>query len=113
MDTLISGYHSDPELYIIAANHEFDDRNDIESARRHFEEGLKYHKNCKMLYIEDFWVEVQHLEKTADDSHAIAIRKYSNLIKCFEGDLQFHFILLDKAIKFNAVGELQCNIVRY
>ncbi|XP_016658034.1 U3 small nucleolar RNA-associated protein 6 homolog isoform X2 [Acyrthosiphon pisum] len=112
LNTLMLRYHSDPEVYIIAATYEFDDRNDVESARQYFTQGLKYHKNCKSLYIEDFWVEVQHLEKTAGASLPIAMEKYKSLIKRFEGDIEFHFILLDRAIKFNAVRELQCNIVR-
>jgi len=106
-------YHSDPEVYITAATYEFDDRNDVDSARQYFSEGLKYHKNCKRLYVEEFWVEVQHLEKTAGASLSIAMGKYRNLIKHFEGDIKFHFILLDRAIKLSAVRELQCNIVRY
>ncbi|XP_003244176.2 uncharacterized protein LOC100568528 isoform X1 [Acyrthosiphon pisum] len=112
LDTLMSRYHSDPEVYITAATYEFDDRNDVESARKFFAEGLKYHKNCKNLYIEEFWVEVQHLEKTSGASLPIAIEKYRNLIKFFEGDIEFHFILLDRAIKLSAVRELQCNVVR-
>ncbi|XP_060856851.1 U3 small nucleolar RNA-associated protein 6 homolog isoform X2 [Metopolophium dirhodum] len=112
LNTLMLRYHSDPEVYITAATYEFDDRNDVESARQYFTEGLKYHKNCKSLYVEEFWVEVQHLEKTAGASLPIAIGKYRNLIKRFEGDIEFHFILLDRAIKLSAVRELQCNIVR-
>ncbi|XP_060857109.1 U3 small nucleolar RNA-associated protein 6 homolog isoform X1 [Metopolophium dirhodum] len=112
LDTLMTRYHSDPEVYITAATYEFDDRNDVESARKYFAEGLKYHKNCKNLYVEEFWVEVQHLEKTAGASLPIAIGKYRNLIKIFEGDIEFHFILLDRAIKLSAVRELQCNVVR-
>ncbi|XP_022174977.1 uncharacterized protein LOC111036958 isoform X2 [Myzus persicae] len=112
LDTLMSRYHSDPEVYLIAATYEFDDRNNVESARRYFAEGLKYHENCKNLYVEEFWVEVQHLEKTAGASLPIAVEKYRNLIKRFEGDIEFHFILLDRAIKLSTVRELQCNVVR-
>ncbi|XP_060844936.1 U3 small nucleolar RNA-associated protein 6 homolog [Rhopalosiphum padi] len=112
LNTLMLRYHSDPEVYITAATYEFDDRNDVDSARQYFSEGLKYHKNCKRLYVEEFWVEVQHLEKTAGASLSIAMGKYRNLIKHFEGDIKFHFILLDRAIKLSAVRELQCNIVR-
>ncbi|KAL5237260.1 hypothetical protein ACI65C_004670 [Semiaphis heraclei] len=112
LDTLMSRYHSDPEVYITAAKYEFDDRNDVEAARKYFSEGLKYHTNCKNLYAEEFWVEVQHLEKTAGASLPIAIGKYKNLIKRFEGDIEFHFILLDRAIKLSVVRELQCNVVR-
>ena len=113
LNTLMLRYHSDPEVYITAATYEFDDWNDVESARQYFTEGLKYHKNCKSLYVEDFWVEVQHLEKTAGASLPIAMEKYKSLIKRFEGDIEFHFILLDRAIKLSTVRELQCNIVRY
>ncbi|CAI6357406.1 unnamed protein product [Macrosiphum euphorbiae] len=112
LDTLMLRYHDDPEVYLTAATYAFDDRNDIESARRYFAEGLKYHKNCKNLYVEEFWVEVQHLEKTEGASLPIAIGKYRSLIKRFEGDIEFHFILLDRAIKLSAVRELQCNVVR-
>ncbi|XP_001942643.1 uncharacterized protein LOC100167656 [Acyrthosiphon pisum] len=112
LDTLMLRYHSDPEVYLTAATYAFDDRNDIESARRYFAEGLKYHENCKNLYVEEFWVEVQHLEKTEGASLPIAIEKYRSLIKRFEGDIEFHFILLDRAIKLSAVRELQCNVVR-
>ncbi|XP_060857382.1 uncharacterized protein LOC132934957 [Metopolophium dirhodum] len=112
LNTLMSRYHNDPEVYLTAATYAFDDRNDIESARRYFAKGLKYHKNCKNLYVEEFWVEVQHLEKTAGASLPIAIAKYRRLIKRFEGDIEFHFILLDRAIKLSAVRELQCNVVR-
>ncbi|VVC35172.1 Hypothetical protein CINCED_3A024145 [Cinara cedri] len=112
LDTLMARYHTDPEVYITAATYEFDDRNDVETARRYFAEGLKYHSNCKSLYVEEFWVEVQHLEKTAGASLPTAIGKYRHLIKRFEGDMEFHFILLDKAIQLSAVRELQCNVVR-
>ncbi|XP_026817863.1 U3 small nucleolar RNA-associated protein 6 homolog [Rhopalosiphum maidis] len=112
LDTLMLRYHSDPEVYITAATYEFDDRNNVDSARRYFAEGLKHHENCKNLYVEEFWVEVQHLEKTEGASLPIAIEKYRNLIKRFEGDIEFHFILLDRAIKLSAVRELQCNVVR-
>ncbi|XP_025203204.1 U3 small nucleolar RNA-associated protein 6 homolog [Melanaphis sacchari] len=112
LSTLMLKYHSDPEVYITAATYEFDERNDVELARQYFAKGLEHHKNCKSLYVEEFWVEVQHLEKTADASLSIAMGKYKNLIKQFEGDIEFHFILLDRAIKLSAVGELQCNIVR-
>ncbi|KAL4104476.1 hypothetical protein QTP88_019774 [Uroleucon formosanum] len=100
-------YYNDLEVFITAATYEFDDRNDVKSARQYFNEGLKYHKNCKSLYVEEFWVEVQHLEKTAGASLPIAMGKYRNL-KRFESDIKFHFILLDRAI----IRELQCNIVR-
>lgn len=113
LETLMLRYHSDPEVYLTAATYEFDDRNNVESARRYFAEGLKYHENCKNLYVEEFWVEVQHLEKTAGASLPIAIDKYRNLINRFEGDIEFHFILLDRAIKLSTVRELQCNVVRY
>ncbi|XP_025203220.1 LOW QUALITY PROTEIN: uncharacterized protein LOC112600250 [Melanaphis sacchari] len=112
LDTIILRYHNDPEVYIIAATYAFDNRNDVDSARRYFAEGLKHHKNCKSLHIEEFWIEVQHLEKTAGASLLIAMGKYKNLIKQFEGDIEFHIILLDRAIKFKTIGELQCNIVR-
>ncbi|KAL5237589.1 hypothetical protein ACI65C_004999 [Semiaphis heraclei] len=112
LNTLMLKYHKDPEVYITAATYEFDDQNNIESARQYFAEGLKYHKNCKRLYLEEFWVEVQHLEKTAGASLPIAMEKYRNLIKRFEDDIEFHFVLLEKAIKLSAVRELQCNIVR-
>ncbi|XP_029341570.1 uncharacterized protein LOC100570537 isoform X2 [Acyrthosiphon pisum] len=52
LDTLMSRYHSDPEVHITAATYEFDDRNDVESARKFFAEGLKYHKNCSSLILE-------------------------------------------------------------
>lgn len=100
-------------MYIIAAVYEFDDRNDIGMARKYFAEGLKYHQNCKNLYVEEFWVEVQNLEKTPGTSCRIAVNKYRNFIKHFEGDMEFHFSLVDKAIKFRTVGELQCYVVRY
>ncbi|KAF0763452.1 U3 small nucleolar RNA-associated protein 6 [Aphis craccivora] len=112
LDVLMLKYHSDPEVYITAATYEFDDRNNVESARRYFAEGLKHHANCKNLYVEEFWVEVQHLEKTGGASLPIAIEKYRNLIKRFANDIEFHFILLDRAIKLSAVRELQCNVVR-
>ncbi|XP_027843595.2 U3 small nucleolar RNA-associated protein 6 homolog [Aphis gossypii] len=112
LEILMLKYHSDPEVYITAATYEFDDRNNVESARRYFSEGLKHHENCKNLYVEEFWVEVQHLEKTEGASLPIAIEKYRNLIKRFANDIEFHFILLDRAIKLSTVRELQCNVVR-
>jgi len=105
--------HDDPEVYKLAALFEYSKMDNIEAARLYFSEGLKYHKHCKILHIEEFDLEVQHIEHTDGQSLPIALRKYKNLVKCFEGDLEFHITLIDKALQFNTVWELQYHVVRY
>jgi len=109
----MSKKHNDPEVYKLAALFEYNKMSDVKSARLYFSEGLKYHKQCKRLRTEEFSLEVQHIEDTNGESVPIALSKYKNIIKCFKGDIEFHFTLLDKALKFNTVWELQYHVVRY
>lgn len=109
----MSNKHNDPEVYKLAAIFEYSKMGNIEAARLYFSEGLKYHKHCKILHIEEFDLEVQYIELTEGKSLPIALRKYKNLVKCFKGDLEFHITLIDKALQFNTVRELQYHVVRY
>lgn len=110
---LILKKHSDPEVYIVAALFEYQKMSNIESARLYFLEGLKYHKSCKRLHIEDFGLEALCVKDTDGDSLPIALNKYKNMIKCFKGDIDFHFNLIDKALTFYRIWTLQYEVVRY
>lgn len=109
----MSNNHNDPEVYKLAALFEYSKMCDVEAARLYFSEGLKYHKHCKILYIEEFNLEVQHVEHTNGQSLPIALSKYKNMVEYFKGDLEFHITLIDKALQFNTVWELQYHVVRY
>ncbi|XP_060845582.1 uncharacterized protein LOC132925185 [Rhopalosiphum padi] len=109
---LMSSKHNDPEVYKITALFEYYNMNDVYSARLSFSEGLKYHKHCKRLHVDNFILEVQCNEDTSSTSFPIALSTYKNAIKCFKGDLEFHFTLLDAAIEGYSVTELHYCIVR-
>lgn len=113
MSTILSRNHSDPEVYIAAATFVYTNTSDIEAARRYFADGLKYHKCYKNLYTKEFWVETQHIEDSGGASMPIALKKYKNILQCFKGDMEFHFILLDYATRFSTVWELQYHVIRY
>lgn len=63
--------------------------------------------------MKDFWVETQHIEDSDGASMPVALKKYENILQCFKGDMEFHFALLDSAIRFSTVWELQHRVVRY
>ncbi|XP_026819187.1 uncharacterized protein LOC113557844, partial [Rhopalosiphum maidis] len=109
---LMSSKHNDPEVYKITALFEYYNMSDINAARLCFSEGLKYHKHCKKLHVDNFSLEVQYNEDTDGESFPIALSKYKNMIKCFKGDLEFHFTLLDASFKSNSVSELHYHVVR-
>lgn len=91
----------------------FEELCDIEKARKYFAEGLKHHKNIKLLYIEQFWMEISHVERTACYSYKNIIENYKKLINHFQGDMILHFQLLNMATMRPRVTELLCLIVRY
>lgn len=105
--------HIDSRVYTAAALFEYFKMNDVASARLCFSEGLKFHKNCKVLLSEDFNFEVHRIEDTNGESLPIALSKYEYIAKCFKGDLEFHFTLLDLVLRFNSVWELQYRVIRY
>lgn len=114
MDEVTSFIHTDPEMYSVAAHHAFEDCNDIVSARQYISIGKKYHGECKNLYIEEFWIEVQHLDLTGETSLQTTLDKYNQMIEKFKDDIHFHFHLLDKALEENIkVTQLQCTVIRY
>ncbi|XP_015367522.1 PREDICTED: U3 small nucleolar RNA-associated protein 6 homolog [Diuraphis noxia] len=113
LDGIMDSSHSDPEIYITGAQHAFNDCNDVESARRYISNGMKFHEDFKKLYIEDFWIEVKHLNQTGGSSLQTALNKYNCIIQHFKDDINLHFdlvdITLDNHIKMT---QLQCIVIR-
>lgn len=110
MDT----FHSDPEVYITGAHHALNECNDIESARRYIAIGIKFHDDFKKLYVEEFWIEIQNLNKTGDISIQTALKKYNSIIQQFKNDIHIHIDLVD--IIFNEkikMSQLHNIIIRY
>lgn len=113
LNKYILTYNDEAEVYSVAAMFVFEELCDIEKARQYFLEGMKYHKDIKGLYIEQFWMEILHVERTACYSYKNIIENYKKLIHYFQGDVQFHIDLLNLAIKMPRATELVYHIVRY
>jgi len=110
----MDSFHNDPDIYITGASHAFDDCNDIVSARRYISYGIKYHEDLKKLYVEEFWIEVKHLNQTGDTSFQAALAKYNFIIQHFKDDIELHFDLVDTALdKHIKITHLQSIIIRY
>lgn len=116
---IVSSYLDDPRVYSTAAKHAFEQCDNIELAREYITNGINSHSYSKDLYVEDFWMEVQCVHFTSGASVPLAMIKYKNFISNhFEGDIDFHFSLLDKALltviqnKYT-VRDLVCSIVKY
>lgn len=112
INKIMEHIQDDPEIYITVANFEFEECSNINMARRYFAEGIKHHKT-QNLYVADFWVELQYLVICSGRSLKTITDKYHYLVKRFNGDIVFHFILLDLSLRMYSIGELQSNIVRY
>ncbi|XP_003247432.1 uncharacterized protein LOC100569611 [Acyrthosiphon pisum] len=113
LDDIMDSFHSDPEIYITGAHHAFDDFNDIESARRYFSFGIKFHEDFKKLYIEDFWIEVKNLNQTGDTSLQAALTKYNYIIQHFKDDIGLHFDLADTVLDEHIkMTQLQSIVIR-
>jgi len=114
LDGIMDSSHSDPEIYITGAHHAFNDCNDIESARRYISIGMKFHGDFKKLHVEDFWIEIKHLNQTGGSSLQTALKKYSRIIQHFKDDINLHFDLVDIALDDHIkMTQLQSIVIRY
>lgn len=94
-----------------AGTNAYENKN-IEIARKYYAEGKKHHRNYKPLYLEEFWMEVQHLEDTKGETFQIAIQNYLESVRHFRYDMEFNFILLDKALQSKSNKKLQYCIIK-
>jgi len=76
---------------------------DIDEARRHFTEGLYYYKDYKPIHIEQFAMEIQHLDVTRGSTLKFALFNYQCLKHIYHGQIDFYFILLDKIMLMTQV----------
>lgn len=102
----------DPKLYSDIATLEYRNKN-MNRARLFFSEGRSYHKHHQPLYLEELLVECKYLDDTNGDSYETALKTYRNAIKIFEGDMEFHFNLLDTSLESKSVRKLQCVIIEW
>ncbi|XP_060863646.1 U3 small nucleolar RNA-associated protein 6 homolog [Metopolophium dirhodum] len=109
---LMSKKKCEPQMYIAAATFEYEKQN-IQMARRYFEEGIIKHINNKTLYLEQLWIEVMYLGDVGGGhlNEMKAIQIYKNTIKHFENDMEFHILLLDRSIEVKPLWRLQHEIV--
>ncbi|CAH1731543.1 unnamed protein product [Aphis gossypii] len=113
LDDIMDSFHSDPEVYITGAHHALNECNDIESARRYISIGIKFHDDFKKLYVEEFWVEIQNLNKTGDISIQTALKKYNSIIQQFKNDIHIHIDLVDTIFNEKIkMSQLHCIIIR-
>lgn len=103
----------DPDVYVTVARCVFNDFNDIESARKYLENGIKHHNKYKKLFEEDFCLEIEILISTKGASFPIILKKYQQIIDHFKDDINFHFILVDHALNVLWVREFPCIVMRY
>ncbi|XP_026820005.1 uncharacterized protein LOC113558694 [Rhopalosiphum maidis] len=103
---LMSKKKCDSKLYISAALFEHEHRN-MQAARNYFNEGIRIHKNCKRLRLEQFLIEIQFLvDKDLESSHMV-IQKYKETIDHFRDDIELHIILLEKTLQVESINHLQ------
>ncbi|XP_027852678.2 U3 small nucleolar RNA-associated protein 6 homolog [Aphis gossypii] len=113
LDDIMDTFHSDPEVYITGAHHALNECNDIESARRYIAIGIKFHDDFKKLYVEEFWIEIQNLNKTGDISIQTALKKYNSIIQQFKNDIHIHIDLVDTIFNEKIkMSQLHCIIIR-
>ncbi|XP_050443525.1 uncharacterized protein LOC126847389 [Adelges cooleyi] len=108
--TLMTGSHSDPEIYMTAARFEFDERTDIEQARKYYEQGRKEHSHYKKLYLDEVGMEIQHHEGGANN-YDLCIEKYRAAINHFKGDITFHMQVLNSSLIHRSVHRIHSLIV--
>jgi len=113
LDNITLTYQSDPEVYIITAMFMYEECSDIEKARQHFYEGLKYHEDYKRLHLEQFSMEIQHIENTNGSSFEFALENYYSVKKLYKGQMDFHFMLLDRTMMMTRVMNILSVIVEY
>lgn len=104
----------EPQMYIAAGTFEYEKHN-IGMARKYFVEGINKHTDNKTLYLEQFWIEVMYLGDVggSEADELVAIKVYKNIIKKFEQDMEFHFILLNRSIEVKPIRRLQYEIIWY
>lgn len=108
----MTGSHSDPEIYMTAARFEFDERTDIEQARKYYEQGRKEHSHYKKLYLDEVGMEIQHHEGGANN-YDLCIEKYRAAINHFKGDITFHMQVLNSSLIHRSVHRIHSLIVWY
>uniref|UniRef100_A0A2S2PF83 U3 small nucleolar RNA-associated protein 6 n=1 Tax=Schizaphis graminum TaxID=13262 RepID=A0A2S2PF83_SCHGA len=101
----------DSKLYISAALFEHKHRN-MQAARNYLNEGIRIHKNCKKLRLEQFWLEIQFLvDKNLDSSHLV-LQKYKETIDHFRYDMELHILFLEKTLQVESINYLQFIVLR-
>lgn len=103
----------DPDVYVTVAHCVFYDFNDIKSARKYLDNGIKHHNKYKKLFEEDFLIEVEILKSTKGASFPIVLKKYQQMIALFKDDINLHFILVDQALNVFWIREFSCTVLRY
>jgi len=107
-------FHRDPEVYITGAHHALNECNNIESARRYIAVGKQFHDDIKKLHVKEFWIEIQNLKKTGDNSIQTALKKYGSIIQKFKYDIHIHIDLVDTIFNEKIkMSQLHCIIIRY
>jgi hypothetical protein len=100
----------DSKLYISAALFEHKCRN-IQAARNYLNEGIRVHKNCKKLRLEQFGIEIQFLVNKGLESSHIIMQKYKETIDHFYDDIELHITLLEKTLQVESINHLQYNVM--
>lgn len=100
-------------IYITVANH-FYDCNNIESANLYIAYAMQFYKKSKILFIQDFWMEVTHLERLGKTCFKTALIKYKHIVQHFENDINVHFDLVDKVFEEKIqCTQFQCIVIRF
>lgn len=99
LNKLAFNHHNDPRIYILAARFIFHELCDIQKARQYFDEGLKFHHECKQLHLEKFFLEAIYMKRTSFHLQTTVQNYYRQLIVLFQGDMEFHFKLLLKILQ--------------
>jgi len=113
LSNITSKYHSDPDVYITVAGFMYETYIDINEARRHFTEGLNYYKDYKPIHIEQFAMEVQHLDVTRGSTLKFALFNYQCLRHVYCGQIDFYFILLDKIMLMSQITDILEVVIGY
>jgi len=83
----------------------------MQAARNYFNEGIRIHKNCKKLRLEQFRIEIQFLVDKGLESSDMVVQKYKATIDHFHNDIELHITLLEKTLQVESINHLQCIVM--
>ncbi|XP_050438690.1 uncharacterized protein LOC126844489 isoform X2 [Adelges cooleyi] len=108
LSTLVMQKQNDPELYLIAAELEFNKLNNIEQARLYYEKGIHEHSQSKELRLNEYRMEIQHLHRIKHNNFFKWHEKYLAAIYDFKNDINLHIELLDASLilQFDGLNSL-------